>query len=435
MGRNDSWVPRAKTSGGGYGYYRRDRARGAKRLLIGLLVILVLVGALGAFQLLRTPPQPKLTTSISSSQAIAGPAPTLTWPSQGAADVGLEGVGSVGNHGTKTPIGLASVAKIITALVIIHDHPLAVGAQGPNLTVTPGDVSNYQSMLAAQDSVMAVVSGEVLTEYQALEALLIPSADNVASLLAQWDAGSISAFTQKMNQMAASLGMKNSKYVDPSGLDSNTAGTAPDQLRAAQALLANPVLAQIVAMPQATLPVAGVVYNVNGLVGHDNITGVKTGSTPAGGNFVFSGTTTLPANPALPRSVSSNPQVIGVILGQQGYTPLPTALSAGKALLDSFRKIPKNIKVINQGAIVGSISAPGQSAVSVVTAASISLVGWPGLTVRYRVQTLKNLPSSFGSGFKVGTLTATIGSESASVNLIVNGSVKAPTIAWRLRRL
>ncbi len=398
-------------------------------------MILIVVGALAIVQLFRKPPRPQLSVSAASSTVIPGTPPSLPWPSQGSADVGVVGIGDTGNHGVKSPIGLASVAKIITALVIMKDHPLSIGQSGPTLTVSASDVSTYQQMLANIDSVSAVSLGESLTEFQALEALLIPSADNVAVMLANWDAGSVSAFAAKMNQEATSLGMTSSHYVDPSGLDPNTTGTASDQVIAAEALMQNPVLAQIVAMPQATLPVAGVVYNVNALVGHDNIVGVKTGSTPAGGNFTFAGTTSLPSSSALPKSISSAPLIVGAVLGQQGYTPLPSALSAGKALLDAFRTVPSVEKILGKGVQLGSITAPGQSSVGVVTGASISMVGWPGLKVSYKVNVLPTLPSSFGSGYKVGTLTATLGQEHVTIPLVATGAVKAPSLTWRLERL
>ncbi len=419
----------------GNSYYQRDRGKGLKRVMIAALVVVVLVVALVSVQLLRSTPRPIAVSTVPSSTVIPGNIPSLPWPNQGSSDIALVGVGSVGNHGQTSPIGLASVAKIITALVIIHDHPLSLGQSGPSIVVSPTDVSNYQNMLAAQDSVMAVVSGESLTEYQALQALLVPSADNVAIMLANWDAGSVSNFVTKMNAMANELGMKHSHYTDPSGLYSTTQGTAPDQLVAAETLLDSPVLSSIVAMPQATLPVAGIVYNVNALVGHDGITGVKTGSTPAGGNYVFSGSINLPNTVALPSAIASNPTAVGVVLGQQGYTPLPSALSAGQALLDAFRKVPQAESVVSAGQTVGVVQAPGENSVAIVAKSGVSLIGWPSLVVHYTFTPKKNLPRSFAAGYEVGMLEVSIGTESSKVPVVVTKGVIAPGVSWKLRRL
>ena len=434
MRRNDSWLPTDRGSGRS-SYYGRDRSGGLKKVGFGLAALVVIVSVLAVFQLLRKPPRPKFVANVSARVTIPGTLPSIPWPTQGAADVGVLGIGTLGNHGLTSPIGLASVAKIITALVIVHDHPISLGVNGSTLTVSPSDVATYQAMLNAQDSVMVVTQGEQISELQALEALLIPSADNVATMLANWDAGSVSAFAVKMNQVAKSLGMTSSTYADPSGLDSNTAGTAPDQLLGAQALLSNPVLSQIVAMPQATLPVAGTVYNVNALVGHDGITGVKTGSTPAGGNFAFAGSVTLPPNSSLPSSIASNPTIVGVILGQQGYTPLPTALSAGQAVLDAFRKVPENVLVFKAGQVIGTISAPGQANVAAVATKAVTLVGWPGLVVQSRFERIANLPNSFAAGSRIGTLVVSLGQETVSVPVVANAAVVAPSLTWRLKRL
>lgn len=431
--KNDHWIPTQRTSSASY--YNREQGKALKRSVVAIGILVLIVAVISVIQLIRTPPLPSITTTMASSQVIPGISPSLPWASQGASDIALVGVGSTGSHGQQGPIGLASVAKIISALVIIQDHPLSLGQSGPTLTVSPADVSTYQNMLAAQDSVMVVTSGETLSEYQALVALLVPSADNVAIMLAKWDAGSTAAFVAKMNTTALRLGMTRSHYSDPSGLESSTQGTAPDQLIAAQALLKNPVLSGIVSLPQATLPVAGVVFNVNALVGHDGITGVKTGSTPAGGNYVFSGTLTLPSIASIPAAISANPTVVGVVLGQQGYTPLPSALSAGQALLDAFRKVPEPVKVLSAGQVIGQISAPGQRNIPMVAKTTVTLIGWPTLSIHYTFEPKATLPSSFANGYQVGVEVVSIGSEIAKVSVIANGVVKAPGLGWKLRRL
>src|SRR5579859_4279024 len=93
----------------------------------------------------------------------------------------------------------------MTALVVLTDKKLAVGDAGPSITITDVDVQAYESDYAQKQSVVKVVAGEQLTEMQALEAMLIPSGNNIAETLARWDAGSVAAFVDKMNQRAAAL--------------------------------------------------------------------------------------------------------------------------------------------------------------------------------------------------------------------------------------
>ena len=78
---------------------------------------------------------------------------------------------------------------------------------------------------------MDVAAGEAISERHALEALLLPSADNMAWILARWDAGSQDAFVARMNAAARRLGMTGTRYTDASGLDSSTVSTTADQVR------------------------------------------------------------------------------------------------------------------------------------------------------------------------------------------------------------
>src|SRR5262249_56947633 len=115
----------------------------------------------------------------------------------------------------------------------------------------------------------------------ALQALLIPSANNIAAVLARWDAGSEDRFVARMNATARSLGMTRTRYTDPSGYDDATVSTAADQVRIVERAMGMPVFASIVAMQTTTLPVAGTVQNTNALLGRDGFVGVKTGSDDA----------------------------------------------------------------------------------------------------------------------------------------------------------
>jgi serine-type D-Ala-D-Ala carboxypeptidase (penicillin-binding protein 5/6) len=130
-------------------------------------------------------------------------------------------------------------------------------------------------------------AGETITERQALEALLLPSADNMAWILARWDAGSQAAFAARMNAAARSLAMTGTSYTDPSGLDPCTTSTAADQVRLGIAAMQVPALAAITAESTAVVPVAGVVRNTNALLGQDGIVGLKTGSTQAAGGCLL----------------------------------------------------------------------------------------------------------------------------------------------------
>ena len=157
--------------------------------------------------------------------------------------------------------------------------------------------------------------------------MLLPSADNVAWILARWDAGTQAAFTAQMNTAARQLGMTHTHYTDPSGLSASTTSTAADQVRLGMAAMREPALAQIVALPGATIPVAGMVRNYNTLLGQDGITGLKTGSDTAAGGCILLA--------AWQHARGRDTLVVAAAFGQPGTLAamLPNALQAGHQLM------------------------------------------------------------------------------------------------------
>src|ERR1700722_7365601 len=252
--------------------------------LVGLVVVAVLAGV----QWFRPTPPPVFRRVLPTSITMSGAPFTMPWPTIGSADVEVEGVGAMGAFGSTASVPVASITKVMTADVVLQDHPLTPGSSGPSIAVTPDVITAYQTGLATQQSVVKVAAGESITELQALQGLLIASGNDMATLLADWDAGSPAAFVVKMNDEAHSLGLTSSHFSDPSGFDPASVSTAGDLIRLGENAMTNPVFRQIVAMGEVNLPVAGLVYNFNYDLGQNGIVGIKTGSdSAAGGCLLF----------------------------------------------------------------------------------------------------------------------------------------------------
>src|SRR4051794_865055 len=191
---------------------------------------------------------------------------SVEWPAQGSAAVAV-GKGRIHASGGGQPVPIASLAKVMTALVVLRSRPISAQDPGFTITITSDDVADTERRRADGQSVIAVVAGEQLTERQALQALLLPSANNVAMALARAVSGTVAAFVDEMNVDARRLAMTATDYTDPSGYDPSTVSTARDQLRLARAAMRIDALAEIVAEPTATIPHSGVVYNTDALVG------------------------------------------------------------------------------------------------------------------------------------------------------------------------
>jgi serine-type D-Ala-D-Ala carboxypeptidase (penicillin-binding protein 5/6) len=372
---------------------------------------------------------PALTVvPVPLSNAFPGTPPALAWPGQGEAAAGVQGVGLIGVHGSGRPTPIASVAKVMSAYIVLRDHPLGLAGDGPQIAVTPADVAVYRSDLASGQSVVAVRAGERLTERQALEGLLLPSGNNIATLLARWDAGGEAAFVAKMNAQARALGLAHTRYTDPSGVQAGTVSTAEDQVRLAMLAIKLPAFARIVAMPQVTLPVAGVQYNVDGLLGSDGIVGIKTGSTSqAGGCFVFA------AHELVGRRTVT---VVGAVLHQLATRSQPSiieaAFKASTSLLASVRRALVRLTLVRRGATLAWVEAPWGDRVALRAAASASLLGWPGLPLQAKVVAARHPAAPLEAGHSLGTVVVATLEQRAVVRLATSAGLAGPSLSWRL---
>ncbi len=391
------------------------------------LVGLVAVGA-GAFAVValtrKIPPVVAFTNRLP--RQLPRVATGLAWPGQGQAALEVAGVGLVRAHNTDQPQPIASVTKIMTALIVLHDHPLAPAASGPEILVTPTDVALYRADKKSGQSTARVARGEVLSERQALEAMLLPSANNLATLLADWDAGSEEAFVEKMNAEAQALGMRHTRYADASGLSTLTVSTALDQLRLASAALGVSTMAQIMAQRQAELPVAGTVVNLDGLLGSHGITGGKTGYTSAaGGCFVFA---------ARIRRDGQSLRAIGAVLGQPSSVahPLDAAFSAAAALLVSAKHQLVSLRAVLRGRVLGELRSAWDRPVVIRPSRVPNLLGWSGGWLRMRVLVPRHLRAPLRARQVVGALLVRVRRHQARIPLVAARALSKPSLGWRL---
>lgn len=251
----------------------------------------------------------------------------------------------------------------------------------------------------------------------------------MARILAQWDAGSVSAFVTRMNAQARELGMSQTRYTGPSGLASTTVSTARDQLVLVRKAMAIPAFARIVAMPAADLPVAGTVENFDYDAGRDGVTGVKTGSDSAAlGCWAF----------ADRRIAGGEARVIyGVVLGvpATGEGLVEPALAAGLAIA-SMAETARRVTVLSAGSFVGQLTAPWRkSPVPVVTSRALTGLEIPGTPVKLRFSSRQPAGGSVSRGEQVGTLSTSGIAGISSTRLVAAGFATGPSLTWRVGRL
>jgi serine-type D-Ala-D-Ala carboxypeptidase (penicillin-binding protein 5/6) len=403
------------------------RASRRRRRVLGWTAFIVVVALCAGAIAQWVRPIPDTTVRIAAA-SVPGSAPTLAWPAAGEGAVGVEGLGLLGQVRGTESVPVAGLAQVLTAYVVLSDHPLATGnAEGPSIPVNADTMTSYSAGLANQESEVPVSAGESLTELQALEGLLIDSGGDMATLLADWDAQSVTAFVAKMNTMAAKLALSSTHITDPSGVDPATTISAEDLVRLGEAAMSIPVLRQMASLGQASVPMTTVVYNLNFDLGQDGIIGVKTGSdSSAHGCYLF----------AAQQSVGGKEvTVVGAVLGQPGGAlgPNTTAVDAGDALVKSTFAALHSVTAFAPGQKAGEVTAPWGASAPLTVTAPVSVVGWPGLAAAVTART-RPTNGALPSGASVGTIRTGAGSSAAQVTLRTAAPLSGPGIWWRLTR-
>jgi D-alanyl-D-alanine carboxypeptidase (penicillin-binding protein 5/6) len=379
-------------------------------------VPLALLVAAGATNYLRPIPAP--TASVSVSLPTASTA-ALVWPNGGQAAIAADGYGLLGTHGDGTTLATASIAKVITALCVLQKQPLDIGQTGPTYTISAGDMALYGSYSALDDSLIPVSNGEQLTEYQALQALMIPSANNIADSLVNWVFGSQNAYSTYATNYLRQNGLNDTHIgADASGFDAGTVSTASDLTKLGLLALKNPVLLQIAGQQRATLPVAGTVRNYNTILGVNGITGLKTGNNDADpGAFLFTANTQMDG------------QTIPLTGAVMGAANLDIALRNTTQLVASMQQSFEQISVATSGQQVGTMRTAWNTAVPITTRGPLQIVRWKATPLSQ----ISHVDVAKRSG-TIGTLKVTAGQARANTQLQLQKPLSGPSFWWRLTR-
>ncbi|MEU6394130.1 D-alanyl-D-alanine carboxypeptidase [Streptomyces sp. NPDC046939] len=407
-----------------------------RRVKIWTPLVLLLIVIFAVVQVVRPLPAPTLELTAKDSVTFEGDKPAVPWPGQGQAAMDVNGIGTFGTSGTQKPVPIASIAKVMTVYLILRDHPLKTGEKGPDIPVDAAAQKHYETGKAERESVVKVSEGQKLSEYEALQAVMLPSANNVAKLLARWDTKSSSEdqFVDKMNKMAKDLGMKNTTYTDPSGLDKTTVSTADDLVKLGRAAMENPVFKEISSQPSYVDLNGDKQKNFFGLVPTVAI-GIKTGTTTAaGGNILF----------AAEKKIDGKTQtIIGAALGQygrNGTANIDEVTGVVENLIASGQKALTAKTVVKKGDVVGHVDDGLGGTTPVVAAKDVSAVGWSGLTVHLKLDGKKGetLPHTAKAGTVVGVLSVGDGKNDATaveVPVALQKDLAEPGFGAKLRRL
>ncbi len=356
------------------------------------------------------------TITALAAQPIAAAAATSAWPSQGSAAVAVAGMGTTEASSTDA-VPMASITKIITALVVLDQMPLDVGEQGQTFQFTTADRTTYWSYLARGESALNVPVGGSLTEYQMLQAMLIASAGNYADRLASTIWATDELYASAATSWLSAHGITGITVVEPTGIDTANTATPEALIALGELAMSDPVIAEIVGTESVDLPGVGTVTNTNALLVDDGVVGIKTGTLDTynllAAKDVTIGDTTV--------------RIYAVALGQADDDARNAAV---RALFAQAEAELAPTTTVAAGTTVGQVETLWGDPVSIVTASDADLVLWNGATATATESF--SLGESRDAGEVVGSVTVTGPADLSDVDAVLAQDVPDPSPWWRL---
>jgi len=318
------------------------------------------------------------------------------------------------NPDEQVPIG--SVNKIMSALVVLES-----GVDLEEEVTISGEAEEYVGSVYSN---VGLIVGERVTAEDLLVASLVASGTEAVYALAEYTGGgSVENFVGMMNDEASELGLENTNFETPAGLD--TAGnysSARDIATLTQAALQYPLFAEIVATQEATISTQNreiEIFNTNQLLNtYPPTTGVKTGTTPQGG-----------AN--LASSAESNDEsYIGVVLGAEDSEE---RFGGSEAILEYAFGRYEERALVSQDEVYGEVAPPYRPDESVELAATEEITGLTDTDseVEREVTTREELPSSADAGDELGEVEVLVDGESIGTSPLVAQEGYEEASIWR----
>lgn len=402
---------------------RRARARATARMLgrvaAGVVLTLVVGAAGSGMTLFVTAAPPGVHGSTARVEPDVGQA-VVTWPEgPAAAAFAVRGIeGAAGSSGSGAPLPMASIAKLLLALVVLEKRPLAPGELGPPITLDEDDVAHLREGVSQGASVLPVAAGDQLSQRQLLEAAMVISASNAAMTLADWAFGSQEGYLDAARRWLGDRSIEGISPADASGLSSRGTATAPALLELMRALDEVPALAEISGLRTTTLPRLGQVDNSNRSLGSVGIDSGKTGSLRLHGQTILVGADHEVGDDTV--------RIHAVLLG------VPPSIDRDAAIAALVQSAGANLQMrelVPTGAVAAVYRADWGGALSLVTAAPIRAVHWAGQSVAIAI----DVPTKASSAARAaGVLHVTVGHDTLSVPLEARGALEPPDLEWRL---
>lgn len=321
------------------------------------------------------------------------------------------------------PRPIASVTKLVTALVCLEAQPVEAGTDGPVHVWSAADAARTAAFKDVDGVAFDIPVGSEMTVRQMLQMMLLPSANDVASAYAVSVFGSTEAFAAAAEDWRLRNGLDSLRIVEPSGMDEANVATAADLVRLGRLALQNPLVAETTAMEAAEMPWGvGTVFNTNPLLGAGtSVLGLKTGGTSAAGyNLV-----------AAQRIARGERELISIsaVLGRRSAGE---RASDAQALLRTLNNSVRDERLLEEGQPVGTAITVDGIEITITASASAVTQLRPGDSASLSLDAERLGPVKAGAVAGTARLTGTAGDVLAEVPLLTERAISEPDLGWRL---
>ena len=361
-----------------------------------------------------------IVPQVSDLEIVATPAAEVALPSYGGSAIGdAESDHLFAGVDVDTPRPIASLTKVITALVVLHEHPIEAGTDGATLTLTAADSRLVSTYAAINGTTAPAPAGGTITQRAIIELMMVHSANNYAETLAVWAFGSVDAYLSAARQWLDERDLTAISVADTTGFSPDNRASPRSLLRLARIATADPVVAAAAALPRVTVPGIGSFPNRNLIIGVDGVTGLKTGTLRASGSSLL-----FAAEHAGP---TGEHRVVGVVLnGPDG----PRVAADARALLLSVRDDYHEVALVTEGTLVARYTSPWGDTAEVRTATGVDDVVWGEIASVVTARAPHLQP-----GIDVddeATVEVRYAGERVRVPLQWVGTIDEPPLDWRL---
>lgn len=391
-----------------------------RRITVSVAAVLVLLGAYTG--IVAAAPLPQLPVSMSVTPTVQFDADAS--PAQAAVDaqsrptavtwLGTEQIWSNSEDSHR----IASLTKLITALVGLEAAPIEPGTDGPIYTLTYDDSLILDEIIAEGGSFAPAPIGLELTTRQILDLILVPSANNYATTYARAVFGSDEAFLAAANDWLTRNNLTSVRIFDATGMNDDNSATPADMARLTRIALEHLLIAEIVAQSVINVPELGEITTTNRLLGEPGVLGVKTGTTfPEGYSL------------AAAQQVSDSGRDLVAIVVVMDRADADARATDARETLTGLASAWQTVPLVEARERIGSVTTWEGESVSLVAKQGADTVLIPGEQATRTVELGSVAEGKAGSEAGAIRLATPLGG--SEIEVVTAETIEAPGLWWR----